>query len=194
MMRKLAYIFVAMVLLLSVFMLIRYNSGAKTIHEALHASHPEYINIIHEENIPHGIIVFYHQISNDLQSHDNLSVSIVKKRFGNYEEMYSAVQGDMDTMIERFGFAFTYLPAFEKKSPPLYFGLVNNPEITHIKIVENDSHAEKLAKMVQGTDETLWFLDMTELEGTDYQIIALSKDNKEIAIREDHVAMKNKTH
>lgn len=192
--RKLVYIFIAIVLLLVIFMLIRYISGAKTIHEALHVPHHEYIDIIHQENIQHGIIVFYHLIEHDSQSHDNISVSFVKKRFGNYKEIYSTVQGDIDTMIERFGFTFTYQPAFKKISPPLYFGLVDNPEIAQIKIVELESQAEKLATMVQGSDETLWFLDMTELKGTDYQIIALSKDNKEIAIREDHVPMINENH
>ncbi|WP_374018469.1 hypothetical protein ABU162_01270 [Paenibacillus thiaminolyticus] len=181
-MKKRVYVFVVLLLFFS-FFIVMYNSGSKTIQEALSTSHPERIDIIHEENTTHGIIVFYHQLSNN-----DFSVAVVKKRLGNYKMIYSGAQGDIDLTLNRFGFTYISFPDIGKTSSPMYFGLISNPEIAQIKIIEKKRNIEGQAKIIAGKDARVWLMDMKGFEGTDFQIIALSKDNKEIAKRDDTIS------
>ncbi|RJG26757.1 hypothetical protein [Paenibacillus thiaminolyticus] len=181
-MKKRVYVFIVLLLFYS-FFLVMYNSGSKTIQEALSTSHPERIDIIHEENTKHGIIVFYHQLSNN-----DFSVAVVKKRFGNFKVIYSGAQGDIDLTLNRFGFTHMFFPSIGKESSPMYFGLIRNPEIAQIKIIEKKRNIEGQAKIIAGRGARVWLMDMKGFEGTDFQIIALSKDNKEIAKRDDTIS------
>ncbi|BFH17486.1 hypothetical protein WJ0W_002104 [Paenibacillus melissococcoides] len=70
----------------------------------------------------------------------------------------------------------------------MYFGLIRNPEITQIKIIEKKRNIEGQAKIIAGKDARVWLMDMEGFEGTEFQIIALSKDNKEIAKRDDTIS------
>lgn len=181
-MNKRLIVFVVVLLFFS-FFIVMYNSSSKTIQEALSTSHPERIDIIHEENTKHGIIVFYHQLSNN-----DFSVAVVKKRFGNYKVIYSGAQGDINSSLDRFGFTYMYFPGIGKTSSPMYFGMIRNPEITQIKIIEKERNREAQAKIIEGTDARVWFMDMEGFEGTEFQIIALTKDNKEISKSDDTIS------
>ncbi|MGG4393839.1 hypothetical protein ABEX25_05930 [Paenibacillus thiaminolyticus] len=181
-MNKRLIVFVVVLLFFS-FFIVKYNSGSKTVQEALSTSHPERIDIIHEENTKHGIVVFHHQFSNN-----DFSVAVVKKRFGNYKVIYSGAQGDIDSTLNRFGFTYMSFPAIGKTSSPMYFGMIRNPEITQIKIIEKERNMEAQAKIIEGTDARVWLMDMGGFEGTEFQIIALTKDNKEISKRDDTIS------
>ncbi|OPA73590.1 hypothetical protein BVG16_27660 [Paenibacillus selenitireducens] len=181
-MKKTVYLIVVILLLFS-FFIVKYNSGAKTIQEALSISHPERIVILHEEKTKDGILVFYQISKNDF------SAAVVKKRFGNYRVMYSGAQGEIHLTLDRFGFTYMFFPAIKNTSFPIYFGLIRNPEITQIKIVEKKRNMEEKAKIIEGTDARIWLLDMKKFEGSEFQIIALSEDNKEIAKRDDNISL-----
>ncbi|WP_289355113.1 hypothetical protein [Paenibacillus sp. S-12] len=184
-MKKMLSISVAFfVLLLFSFLVIRYNSGPKTIKEALSISHPEKINIIHEESTEHGIVVFYQKFSDA-----GFSAAVLKESFGNYKVIYSAAQGDISEPLNRFGFTYMFFPSIKNTSPPMYYGLIQNPDIAQIKIIEQKRGMDGRAKIIEGRDSRLWLMDMSPFEGSEFQIIALSKDNKEISKRNDNLSL-----
>lgn len=184
-MKKMLSILVAfLVLLLFSFLVIRYNSGPKTIKEALSISHPEQINIIHEETTKHGSAVFYHKSSDT-----GFSAAVLKKKFGNYKVIYSAAQGDINETLNRFGFTYMFFPSIKETSPPMYYGLIQNPDIAQIKIIEQKRGIDGRAKIIEGIDSRLWLMDMSAFEGSEFQIIALSKDDKEITKRNDNLSL-----
>jgi peptidoglycan hydrolase CwlO-like protein len=73
-MKKKVILTVLALMIISLFLVIKFNSGTKTIEEAINKSGSKGIYLIHEEKTDKGSIVFYNQVG-----YDGLSTAFVKK-------------------------------------------------------------------------------------------------------------------
>ncbi|KXG74645.1 hypothetical protein [Thermotalea metallivorans] len=79
------------------------------------------------------------------------------------------------------------MPAIEKVSPPMYLGIVDNPNITQVNIIEKKRNIVRQAKIIDAKGTRIWLIYMNDLEGSYFKIIGLSKDGKELIIRDDNI-------
>lgn len=166
-------VFVIMIILL--FLVVKFNHGAKTIEEAIATPGSKPISIIYEEKTDKGSIVFFSHLGED-----SLSTAFVKKGIGGYKTIYSGVEGDIKYVSNKFGVSHQYFPNIEKTSLPIYFGVIGNQDITQVKIVEKKRNIEAQAKIINATKIRIWLAFMNKFEGSDFEIIGLSADGKEL--------------
>lgn len=102
--------------------------------------------------------------------------------------MYSGVQGDVKLILEKFGMSHTYFPSIEKIRLPIYFGLIGNPDISEIRIVEKKRGVVRQAKIIESKDARIWLVYMNGLEGSDFDITGYSKDGKELVKIDGNIA------
>lgn len=174
-MRKKILILVLALFMISLFYVIKLNDGAETIEEALYSSNPERINIIHEEMTSEGIIVFYNH-----KDWGDFSAAFVKKNLGGYKALYSGTSGDIDLTLSKKGLSEMYFPAIEGTSLPIYFGLIGDPDICEVKVIEKKRNIEGQAKIIDAEDKRIWLMYMDQFEGSKFDIIGLSENGEEI--------------
>jgi len=167
-------------LLLSVF---KFNDGAKTIEEAIAGPNSKPFNIIHIEEMQKDCIVFYTH-----SGEDSLSTAVVTKGLGGYKTVYSGVQGDITLSSEISGLTYVYFPAIQRTSLPIYFGVIGNPEISQVRVVEKERDFKGDAKIIEANGKRLWLMHMIHFQGSKFTIIGLSADGKELARIEDDIA------
>ena len=172
---KLSFLVLAL-LIISLFFVIKLNIGAKTIEEAILKVGSKPISIIYEEKTDKGVIVFYNHLGGD-----DLSTAFVKKNLIGYKTIYSGVQGDMKLVLSKFGISNAYFPGIEKTSLPIYFGVISNIDISQVKVIEKKRNIEGQAKIINAKDRRIWLVYMENFEGSDFEIIGLSEDGKELA-------------
>jgi hypothetical protein len=174
-MKKKVILIVSVLIVVSMFFMLRSNGSSKTIEEAINPFGTNQVNIIHEEKNDKGSIVFSYNSSDD-----SLSTVVVRKTIGGYKAVYSGVHGDIKMVSEMFGLSNIYFPAIEKTELPVYFGLIGDPDISKVKIIEKKRNAEGEAKIINANGTRIWLIYMNQFEGSDFDIIGLSKDNKEL--------------
>ncbi len=157
------------------FVAIKFNSGTKSIEEAINLSGSNAISIIHEEKNDKGIIVFSYT------SGDNgLYTAVVTKGISGYKTVYSGVQSNIKLVSDKFGISYNYFPNIKKTALPVYFGLIGNPDISEVKIIEKKRNIESQAKIINANGTKIWLVYMNEFEGSDFDIIGLSAEGKEL--------------
>jgi hypothetical protein len=168
--------FVLIVVVGSLFFIVEFNGCAKTIEGAINTSGSKQINIIYEEKNDQGSIVF-----SSTSGGNGLYTAVVKKGIGGYKTVYSGVQGDIKLVSEKVGLSHNYFPAIEKTALPIYFGLIGNPNISKVKIIEKRRNIEDEAKIINANGTRIWLVYMNKFEGSDFDIIGLSAEGKELA-------------
>lgn len=68
------------------------------------------------------------------------------------------------------------------------FGIISNPKIAKIKIVETAKNIEVTAKIAQGNNYRVWWTDMKNFEGSKFEILGLTKDNNEVVKYSDNIS------
>jgi hypothetical protein len=94
--------------------------------------------------------------------------------------LYSGVQGDIRLVANKFGLTNAYLPNIEKSSLPIYFGVIDNPDISKVKIIEKKRNLEVEAKIINAGDMRIWLVYMNQFQGSDFNIIGVSSEGKEL--------------
>lgn len=158
-----------------VILIINFSTGVKSAEEAIKLSSSKPTSIIHEEKTNRGSIVFYETLGED-----SLSTAFVRKSLGRYKVVYDGVQGDISLVAKKFGLSNMYFPTIEKTSLPIYFGLIGNPEIDQVKIMEKGRNVEGQAKIIEAEGKKIWLVYMNRFQGSDFDIVGLSSDGKEI--------------
>lgn len=158
-----------------VILVINFSTGVKSAEEAIKRSNSKPFSIIHEEKTNRGSIVFYETLGED-----SLSTAFVRKSLGRYKVVYDGVEGDISLVAKKFGLSNMYFPTIEKTSLPIYFGLIGNPEIDQVKIMEKGRNIEGQAKIIEAEGKRIWLVFMNRFQGSDFDIIGLSSDGKEI--------------
>lgn len=172
--KKIIFLMVAVIAIL-LFLAIKFTYSAKTIEDAISSPGSMKVDIIHEENHRKGTIVFGY-VSNGT----SLFTAVVRNDITGYKTVYSSVQGDIKLVSEKFGMSHTYFPSIEKVGLPIYFGLIGNPDISEIKIVEKKRGIERNAKIIESNGSRIWLIYMNGLEGSGFEILGYSKDSKEL--------------
>jgi hypothetical protein len=172
--KKVGLILLAMITI-SLFLTSKLSGSVKTIEEVINSSGSGKTYLIHEEKTNKGSIVFYNHIG-----YDGLSTAFIKKNIAGYKAAYSGVQGDVKFVANKFGLTHTYWPAIKKTSLPIYFGVIGNPDINQVKVIEKKRNIESQAKIINARDIRIWLVYMSEFQGSDFDIIGLSSDGKEL--------------
>ncbi|QGU96333.1 hypothetical protein GOM49_15625 [Clostridium bovifaecis] len=165
--------FVLVIITILVFLTVKFTGDAGTIEEAINASHPSKINIIHEEKHGKGSIVFCYT-----PDRNGLYTAVVRKGIMGYKTVYSGVQGDIKFVSEKFGISHNYFPSIEKVGLPIYFGFIGSPDISKVRIIEKKRGVERQAKIIESKGTRIWLVYMNGLEGSEFDILGYSKDGK----------------
>ncbi len=174
-MKKKVILITFILIVVSLFLLIKFNSGAKTIEEAINVLGSKQVSIIHEEKNDKGSIVFSYTSDGN-----TLYTAIVSKGISGYKTVYSGVQGDIKFTSEKLGLSYNYFPSIKKTEIPIYFGLIGNPDISKVKIIEKKRNIEDEAKIINANGTRIWLVYMDKFEGSDFDIIGLSEEGKEV--------------
>ena len=168
-------------MIVSLFLVFKINSGAKTIEAAIKESDSGQISIIHEEKTDKGSIVFYKH-----EGMDEFDACFVKKNIFGYRYVYGG-KGSTQVEAYKFGISRIYLPNIEKTSFPIYFGIIGNLDIQQVKIVEKKRNIEGQAKIIKTKSIRIWFMYMNKFQGSDFEIIGISSDGKELSKIKDNI-------
>lgn len=182
-MKKNTFFIVLVIIVVSLLLMLRFEKSLVTIEEAITTPSSKPISIIHEEKTDKGSIVFYNHLDED-----DLSTAFVKKNIFGYKTIYSGVQGDIKLVLEKFGLTYHYFPSIENTSLPIYFGIIGNPDISQVKIVEKKRNIEGQAKIINAKGTRIWLVFMYKYEGSDFEIVGLSVDGKEITKINDNIS------
>lgn len=174
-MKKKVILIVLVLIIVLLFFAIKFNTGAKTIEEAINPSGTNPISIIHEEKNNKGSIVFSYTSGGN-----GLYTAVVRKGIGGYRTVYSGVQGDIKLVSSKFGISHTYFPNVEKTALPIYFGVIGNPNISEVKVIEKKRNIEDEAKIINANGTKIWLVYMNKFQGSDFDIIGLSADGKQL--------------
>ncbi|MDF2547163.1 MAG: hypothetical protein K0R93_2061 [Anaerosolibacter sp.] len=174
-MKKKVSLIVLSIIIVLTFLVLKLNEDAKTIEEAITSLGSMPVSIIHEEKTDKGSIVFCNIVGKD-----GLYVAIVRKNIFGYKTVYSGVHGDIKLAAKKFGLTHSYYPNIEKTSLPIYFGVIGNPDIHKVEIIEKKRNIEGEAKILNIDDMRLWLVYMKKFQGSDFSIIGTSADGKEL--------------
>lgn len=174
-MKKKVLLIISILIVVSLLFLPKFSDGRKTIEEAINIPGSSPINIIHEEKNNKGSIVFGYTSTGN-----NLYTAIVRKGIGGYKMVYSGMQSDVKTVLDNFGISYIYLPRIENTALPIYFGMIGNPDINEIKIIEKKRKVEGKAKIIDANGKRIWIIYMDGFQGSDFDIIGLSKSGEEL--------------
>jgi hypothetical protein len=166
---------IMIVSLISLLLLVKFGNGEKTVADLINNEGSMKLKIIHEEKTDKGSIVFCNTVGRD-----GLSTVIVRKTISGYKDVYSGGEADIKRVANKFGVSYTYYPNIEKTSLPIYFGIIGNPAINKVKIVEKKRNIEGQAKIINANGMRIWLVYMNKFEGSDFDIIGLSADGREL--------------
>jgi hypothetical protein len=174
--KKVGFIFSAITIisLILFFSVIKFGNGAKTIEEAVNTPGSMQLNIILEEKTDKGSIVFCNTVGQE-----GFYTAIVRKNISGFKTVYSG-GGDLQSAANKFGLSYTYFPNVKKTSLPIYFGIIGNSDISQVKIIEKKRNIEGQAKIIDANGTKIWLVYMNKFQGSDFDIIGLSADGKEL--------------
>ena len=181
--KKMSFLILA-IMVISILLVSKFNTDAKTVEEALTrftVSKP--ISIIHEEKTVKGSILFYTH-----PSKGDFSTCFVKKSIFGYKVAYSGVGMDEEKVANMFGLSYYYWPNINGTSLPLYFGTIGNHDVSQVKIVEKKRNVEGTAKIINVSGMRIWLISMKGYQGSEFDIIGLSADGKELVRIEDNIS------
>ena len=173
--KKKLVLIVVVLIAASLILAVKFGDGEKTMEEAINMPGSNRVSIIHDEKNDKGSIVFCYTSDGK-----GLYTAVVTKGISGYKTVYSGVQGDIKLTAERFGLSYCYFPAIEKTALPIYYGVIGNPDISEVKIIEKKRNVTSPAKIMDANGTRLWLVYMSEFEGSDFDIVGLSADGKEI--------------
>lgn len=169
-------------LILLTIALVFYYARANTIEDALRESNSSDLIVLYTEEMVNGSMVFYTHVN-----YDDLSISIVKKTMGRHKVISCGFQGGIRKAMRLKGMTYTFMEGISDLSFPVYYGVIDNTEIEQVKVVERASGLYSQAKMIETAEYRLWFADMSEIKGVDFEIVGSSNDGKKIISLYDHV-------
>jgi hypothetical protein len=174
-MKKKVGLTVLLIIIILLFFVVKFNGNAKTIEEAITTPNSIPINIIHEEKTGKGSIVFCNIVGKD-----GLYVAIVRKNLLGFKTAYSGVHMDERLAAGKFELTHSYYPNIEKTSLPIYFGVIGNPDISQVKVIEKKRNIEDEAKIINANGMRIWLVYMNKFQGSDFDVIGISEDGKEL--------------
>lgn len=144
--------------------------------------------IIHEEPVEGGIIVFTTRASSESS---NLQVEYVRKRIFGWKWGWGGGYGIGKSSSNPYAMDYMSMPRLEHiESPfPIIFGNVLNPAIKRITVETkgNETQISTEAKLVEvGAERNIWFVLLPSTASTPLNIKALNEEGILIASKEIH--------
>lgn len=172
---KKIFIFIFALVIFS--LVLNFNSKTyKSMEEAIYAKNPEIVQIIHDEELASGSIVFAKRRDDE----DRLDIYTIRETFGRYKVDYSARLGDTDKIIEAFGMNIVYFPAIKGGWEPVFMGILDDENIESVKVEEIDGENYREAKVVNTSYKKIFIREVDGLKGSKFNIVGLSKDGEKI--------------
>ncbi|GFP75616.1 hypothetical protein [Clostridium fungisolvens] len=181
--KMILFTLVLILVIISAFCILNFSSTARDINHAVNRPGSVPVNIIYEQKGSKGSMVFC--ISSGVEG---LFTAAVKENMFGYRLAYWVAQGDIKITIDKVGLTESYFPNINKITPPMFYGIVGNPEIKRVKIIEKKRNIEAEAKIVDANGYRLWLINMENFQGSQFDIIGLSDDDKEISHRHDNIS------
>jgi hypothetical protein len=176
--------FVFILVIISAICILNFRSAARDINQAVNRPGSVPVNIIYEQKVSNGSMVFC--ITSDGNSKGLLTAAVKKNIFG-YRAIYSGMQGDIKTTIDKVGLTESYFPSINKLAAPMFYGIIGNPEIKKVKIIEKKRNIETEAEIIEASDYRIWLINMDKFQGSKFDIIGLTADDKEITNRHENI-------
>lgn len=151
-----------------------------TIAEAIIKSGRIPLKIIGVEKVNHGAIVFFIKNSLDFKKAD-VACGFVKKTIWGWNWVSGGEHGSIEFSSLNKGFSSQYFPNTEGTPFPLYFGVINNPEIKHIAVLESNSSFEPEAKIIKNDYINVWYIYMNKFKGSKFEIYGFAENYKIIS-------------
>jgi hypothetical protein len=139
-----------------------------------------YNNIIHTEKLDNGVIVFYlpDNMKNKADEEaTGLSASFIKKTHFGWLETFD--RGGHSSS-EKLELTSQYLYKSDDKSPfPMLFGVINNPKIKEIKIINSENSNPIQAKIIDNEEQRIWYSFLNQQkEDAEFEIQGLTDDGE----------------
>ena len=149
---------------------------AKSIEEALDTPNQALYKVIHIEDLDGSYFVIS-------KKDDYLHSAVVNKRFTRYKTVYSGVHGDIDKVAEIFGVTDSYFPGIKYVSKPLLYGVIGDPEISKLVLINSESKEEKNIEILEKDGLRLWIKSLENTDDIDYILKGYNKKGEEIVER-----------
>jgi len=154
------------------------HSGEKTIEGAIEKTGRMGSNIIYQEEVNGGVIVFTKRTTGDAYIIDS---GFVKKGLLGWKWISG---GGFS------GYSGQYFQAISGTPFPMLFGDLNNEQFAKVNIKDKEHNYSKDAKIVGTGNDRIWFTFLNTSDGPSFEMELLSKsgkiiDSKSIDIRDN---------
>lgn len=152
------------------------HKGEKTIEGAIEKTGRRGSNIIYQEKVNGGVVVFTKRITGDASTIDS---GYLKKGLLGWKWIWG---GGFS------GYSVQYFQAIPGTPFPMLIGDINNEQISVVKITDVEHNYSKEVKIVGTGNDRIWFAFLNESDGPSFEIVSLSNtdkifDSKSIDIR-----------
>jgi hypothetical protein len=107
----------------------------------------------------------------------------IKKTIWGWNWVYGGEHGSIEFNSLNNGFSSQYFPNTEGTPFPLYFGVITNPDIKHISILEKDRLFEPEAKIIKNDYINVWYIYMNKFKGSKFEIYGFANNYKILSWR-----------
>lgn len=150
-----------------------------TIEETLNKSNRNISLILHKEELPNGVFVFYTPGFTDIEAESRLGLEYLKRTPNGWEMSY---QGGMYSSSIEQSIYFEFFPDDGVKNTPLplFYGEIKDRDITQLLVIDLESQIQKQAKIINidrkpglASDIRVWYAAL-EPQASKLEIIGKS--------------------
>lgn len=153
------------------------SDSGESLEERLPRIQDKPIEVLYEAEFDQGTIVFYQHVG--LENED-LSFAYFRKRLlGGYEMLTSGIQS-VSSGLSHHGISFTDMDEMNGEFPPICFGLIGEEELVAVKVIEKSRNIEQEVKIIKSGDKRFWISELVDFQGTEWILVGLDYDGKEI--------------
>lgn len=140
------------------------NKGADTAIEAIEQSGRIVDELIYQEEVENGTVVFY---AHDVGERDAIEAGFIRNTLLGWKWVY--------------GGGFTgYSGAYFERVPgtpfPMIFGEVNNQQIEQVNVLDKEDNEISVSNVVGTDNHRIWFVFLDGSAGPNFDIVYLSAD------------------
>ena len=93
----------------------------------------------------------------------------------------------MSSALSHYGISFVDMPEIIEAFSPICFGLIGKEEIVDVKVIEESRGIEQEVKIIKLGDKRFWICELVDFQGTEWILVGLDNDGKEILRVETNV-------
>lgn len=155
--------------------LVQIKATGKTIEEAIEKTDRQVVQIIHQEKVKEGEVVFYYKGINNGKSY-TMASGYIKRTLGGWKWVTGgehSVNGQPITV--------QYFPLTKEAPFPLAFGKINNSEIAKVRVQTEKVTSYKETRIVKNGSTRIWFVFLKPSEGVLTKVVGQSSEGEIVA-------------